>query len=260
MIDNVMEPGEALNSRRIAINQFFMDHARAWELFMATLAINSVAVGLLVVEDNDQTLLVSIEWILTLGFSFEYAIRLWAAPNRFHYFKHHLIDLVSIIPPIRGARLLRLLRLLRVASELSSVLSSSRLSAQRKLIGKVALFWLAVVSISSVGMYLAESAENPSVRSIFDAFWWAVVTITTVGYGDVSPVTVEGRLAAGVLMILGIVLFSFLTAALTSAIGSAGESKGTVTARIQELEGLREKYLISEEEYAQLRSQLLGEL
>lgn len=227
---------------------------------MAALAIISVAVGLLVVDGNDQTLLVSIEWVLTVFFSLEYAIRLWAAPNRILYFKHHLIDLISIIPPIRGARLLRLLRLLRVASELSSVLSSSRLSSQRKLIGKVALFWLAVVIISSLGMYLAESAENPSVKTIFDAFWWAVVTITTVGYGDVSPVTVEGRLAAGVLMILGIVLFSFLTAALTSAIGSAGESKGSVTARLHELEGLRQKNLISEDDYAQVRSRLLGEL
>ena len=227
---------------------------------MATLAIVSVGVGLLVVEGNDQSLLISIEWILTLGFTSEYAIRLWAAPDRLHYFKSHLIDLVSILPPIRGVRLLRLLRLLRVASELSSVLSSSRLSAQRKLIGKVALFWLAVVSISSLGMYMAESPRNPSVSTFFDAIWWAVVTITTVGYGDVSPVTVEGRLAASVLMILGIVLFSFLTAALTSAIGSVGESKESVTVRLQELEGLREKSLISEEEFTQKRAQLLGEL
>jgi len=260
MSGDMMPRGLKQRSPRLAINQFFLDHARAWEIFMALLAVVSVAVGLLVVEDSNQPLLIALEWALTVGFSLEYALRLWASPDRVHYFKNHLIDLVSIIPPIRGARLLRLLRLLRVASELSSALSSSRLSTQRKLIGKVALFWLAVVSISSIGMYLAESAENPSVRTIFDAFWWAVVTITTVGYGDVSPVTVEGRLAAGVLMILGIVLFSFLTAALTSAMASAGEVKGNVTARLEELENLREKSLISEDEYMQMRSQLLGEL
>ncbi len=248
------------HSVRNATDQFFVVHAQAWELLMAFLAVSSVAVGLLVVESDEQSLLLLLEWGLTITFVLEYGLRLWAAPNRAHYFRHHLIDLISIIPPVRGARLLRLLRLLRVASELSRVVSSSRISAQGKLIGKVALFWLAVVAISSIGMYLAETAENPNVKSIYDALWWAVVTITTVGYGDVSPVTAEGRLAAGVLMVLGIVLFSFLTATLTSAMANSPEVEKSVPLRLNELEGLRNQKMITEGEYVEARAKILKDL
>jgi voltage-gated potassium channel len=128
------------------------------------------------------------------------------------------------------------------------------------MLGTVALFWVAVVAISSLGMYLAESAVNPNVKSIFDALWWAIVTITTVGYGDVSPVTSEGRLAAGVLMVLGIVLFSTLTAAITSALTSASEVKQSARERLEALEGLRETTRITDLEYFEARVQILRDL
>lgn len=245
---------------RVEIDRFFAAHVRSWELFMALLAITSVVIGVLVVEGLGPSELIVIEYGLTALFCIEYGVRLWAAPNRLQYLRGHWIDLISIIPPIRGARLLRLLRLLRVASELSRLVSQSRLSAQRKVIVRVALFWLAVVIISAIGMYLAEQAENENVNSVFDSLWWAIVTITTVGYGDVSPVTVEGRLAAGVLMVLGIVLFSFLTAALTSALTSPQENARSVTLRLQELEGLRAQSLVSTQEYEEFRTRLLKEL
>lgn len=247
-------------TRRVEVNAFIERHATAWELTMAFFAVVSVAVGLVAVGTSEPPVLIAIEWGLTFVFCIEYGLRLWASSNRGYYFRHHLIDLISIIPPVRGARLLRLLRLLRVASDLSRVLSNSRLSSQRKMLGTVALFWVAVVAISSLGMYLAESAVNPNVKSIFDALWWAIVTITTVGYGDVSPVTSEGRLAAGVLMVLGIVLFSTLTAAITSALTSASEVKQSARERLEALEGLRETTRITDLEYFEARVQILRDL
>jgi len=248
------------SSRRADVNDFIARNATVWELSMAVLAISSVIVGLVAAQASEPPVLVAIEWLFTIVFCAEYGLRLWAAPVRGHYFRHHLIDLISIIPPVRGARLLRLLRLLRVASDLSRVLSSSHLSAQRKLLGKVALFWFAVVAISSLGMYLAESAVNPNVKSIFDALWWAIVTITTVGYGDVSPITAEGRLAAGVLMVLGIVLFSTLTAAITSALTSSTEVQKSVSDRLDELEALSRTSKISVQEHAESRAKILQDL
>ena len=225
---------------------------------MAGLAMISVAIGLGASQLGEPDALVAMEWVLTGVFSVEYGIRLWAAPSRAKYFKSALLDLISILPPVRGARLLRLLRLLRVASDLNSALGTTRLGTQALTIVRIAVMWVAVVVISALGMYLAEFGQNPNVHSIWDALWWAVVTITTVGYGDVSPATTEGRLAAGVLMILGIAFFSFLTATFTAALTSSPNTVSlSLQQRLEELNRLRKKGLITTAEHARSRRRLL---
>jgi voltage-gated potassium channel len=244
--------------RRQYVQSFIARHLRAWELSMAALAMISVAIGLGASQLGEPDTLVAMEWLLTGVFMVEYGIRLWAAPSRVKYFKSALLDLISILPPVRGARLLRLLRLLRVASDLNSALGTTRLGAQSLMIIRIAVVWVAVVVTSALGMYLAEFGQNPNVNSIWDALWWAVVTITTVGYGDVSPATTEGRLAAGVLMILGIAFFSFLTATFTAALTS-GPTTGSASLeqRLVELKSLRKKGLITQTEHARSRKHLL---
>jgi len=245
---------------RSQIYGWISEHLRAWELVMAGLALLSVGIGIAASQLGEPDVLVSVEWILTGVFAFEYVLRLWSAPNRYNYFKFSLIDLISILPPVRGARLLRLLRLLRVASDLSKALGTTQLSARALTIARIALMWVAVVAISALGMFLAESGENPNVRDIWDALWWAVVTITTVGYGDVSPATAEGRLAAGVLMVLGITFFSFLTATFTAALtATTSAEQSNLEARIAELNRLRAKGLISIGEYKRSRKRILAQ-
>ena len=245
-------------NRRKATHSFIMRHLRAWELIMAGLALLSVAVGVSASQLGEPDVLVNIEWALTGVFLLEYGVRLWAAPSRVKYFKSAIVDLISILPPVRGARLLRLLRLLRVASALNLALGTTRLGAQSLTILRIAVIWIAVVVISALGMYLAEFGENPNVKSFWDALWWAVVTITTVGYGDVSPATAEGRLAAGVLMVLGIAFFSFLTATFTSALTANPVTPSTsLERRLTELRSLQKKNLISGAEYARMRKHLL---
>jgi len=243
---------------RSRINGWIDRHLRAWELVMAGLALLSVVIGIAASQLGEPDALVSAEWLLTGVFAFEYGLRLWSAPNRFTYFKYSLIDLISILPPVRGARLLRLLRLLRVASDLNKALGTTQLSSRALTITRIAIMWLAVVVISALGMYLAEYEQNPNVRTIWDALWWAVVTITTVGYGDVSPATTEGRLAAGVLMVLGIAFFSFLTATFTAALTtSPNVDSTTLESRLKKLETLRRKSLITAIEHARARKRLL---
>jgi voltage-gated potassium channel len=247
-------------NRSIAFS-FVERHLRAWELTMAGLTILSVATGILASQLGEPEILVGAEWALTIVFVAEYSFRLWAAPNRARYFKSALLDLVSLIPPVRGARLLRLVRLLRVASALNFALGTTQLRTQTKVILRIAVLWIVVVVISALGMYLAESGSNPNVTSLWDAIWWAVVTITTVGYGDVSPATSEGRIAAGVLMVLGITFFSFLTASITAALASSTNSENLgATERLKTAEDLLRKNQISEDEYSSIRKKILSEV
>ncbi len=69
---------------------------------------------------------------------------------------------------------------------------------------------------AATALYIAEAGVNENIQTPLDALWWGVVTLTTVGYGDVFPVTPEGRLAGGALMIVGITLFAAITGTITS--------------------------------------------
>jgi len=80
----------------------------------------------------------------------------------------------------------------------------------------VALTTAVIVTLGAIGIFTVEHGANPNITGIGDAFWWAIVTVTTVGYGDVSPMTVEGRLIAIVLMIVGIGFIGVFTATITS--------------------------------------------
>jgi voltage-gated potassium channel len=75
---------------------------------------------------------------------------------------------------------------------------------------------IAVVFIGALGIFIFESGSNKTIGSFGDALWWAVVTATTVGYGDVSPVTIEGRMIAVVLMLTGIGVIGIFTATIAS--------------------------------------------
>jgi voltage-gated potassium channel len=109
---------------------------------------------------------------------------------------------------------------------------------------------------------LAARGINKAIESPFDALWWGVVTLSTVGYGDVYPITPEGRLAAMVLMILGIALFSAITATIASYLITTGErpdaSKGgRLVEEIERLATLREQGSLTEDEFTSAKARLL---
>ena len=252
---------EAGTSRTRA-QRFVELHLRAWELTFAVLAISSVLIGLTADEGSEGGSWIGIEWALTGVFAAEYIFRVWAAPSRWDYIKSNPLDLVSIIPPVRGARLLRLVRLLRVASDLGSVLETSQWKKRTIVIGRIALVWVAVLIISALGLYWAEQGENDKILNLGDAAWWAIATMTTVGYGDVYPITGEGRIAAGILMVLGIAFFSFLTATLTASIASdeAPPTTEALSTRLENIAALERSGTITSREAAAQRERVLKEL
>ena len=240
---------------------FIQRHEIAWELFFAALAVLFVGMAFIPVApgSSEEATLETLEWIITGVFILEFGSRLWAAPSRSAYVRAHIVDLISCIPPARWLRWFRLLRLLRLVRAFAgvgrAVTSIDRLARHRGLVWLV-VAWSAVMLLCSVGLYAAENGVNAAVRSPLDALWWGVTTMTTVGYGDVIPVTTEGRIAAGILMVLGIGLYSAITATVTSFL-IAGPS----TDLADQLERLATLHLdgrLTDDEYLQAKASLIS--
>ena len=182
------------------------------------------------------------EWFFTVIFTIEYVLRLWTVAHARSYAFSFLgiIDLLSIMPTylsafysgsqslavVRGIRLLRvfrvfkLVRFVREGSELAAALYASR--------RKITVFVSGVICIAVIFgtvMYLIESDES-GFTSIPTSIYWAIVTMTTVGYGDVAPSTALGRLLSGILMILG---YSMIV--VPTGIVSAEIARGDFSAR-----------------------------
>ena len=136
-------------------------------------------------------------------------------------------------------RLLRLLRLVRAFAGIYRAGLHLNALARHKGFAWLLLAWLGVMALCSAWMYVAERGLNKAIESPFDALWWGVVTLTTVGYGDVYPVTTEGRIAAMALMLLGIGLFGAITATITSYLMTSDGHHGSRALVVDDSNGWR---------------------
>ncbi|SMC09763.1 ion transporter [Nitratiruptor tergarcus] len=132
-----------------------------------------------------------------------------------------IIDLLAIIPSYREVRILRIFVLFRVFKLLRysqnithffQVLSSKKIELYTLL-----LLVAFVVLVSGISLYVFEEQKNPAISTLFDAFYWSLVTISTVGYGDITPQTAEGRSITLVIILVGVGLISFATSIIVSA-------------------------------------------
>jgi voltage-gated potassium channel len=250
---------------RDRFNAFVHRHEIAWELGMGLLAILYVAVGFALDDPaaGELALLVPLETALTVVFIAEFASRFGASRDRGGYLRGHWIDLVALIPVARGLRIARLLRVLRLtrffASTYRAVVRAERMRGAHG-IALVAVAWAAVTAICCIAFYAVESDVNTALRTPLDAAWWGVTTITTVGYGDISPVTQEGRLVASALMLVGIGLFGAITAIVTNTLlaASGGNVSTAPLVDLERLAGLRSSEAISDEEFEATKIKLLA--
>ncbi|WP_260760372.1 potassium channel family protein [Mycobacterium sp. SMC-4] len=146
------------------------------------------------------------------SFAVDYVVRLALATDRWRWFYRHLFDLAIVALPL--LRPLRLLRLVTLIAVLQRVVGDA-------IRGKVVLYTVTgavlLVYVASLAVLQAERRQpDADITSFGDALWWAMTTITTVGYGDVTPVSTTGRVIAAVLMIGGISLVGSITATLAS--------------------------------------------
>jgi len=235
---------------------FIARHEAAWELTFAFLAVVFVVVGFA----EDFSLAIAIDLGLTAVFIAEFSSRLAASYDRRGYLRGHWIDVIALIPTVRGVRILRLVRLLRLVRAFAGIgraLTTLEQLARHR--GLVWLFtaWAAVMIVCSLALYAAENGVNAAVTSPLDALWWGISTMTTVGYGDVTPVTPEGRIAATVLMVLGIGLFSAVTATVTSFLIHSEPDPLDELARLGDL---RDRGLLTPEEFERARARIAGQV
>jgi voltage-gated potassium channel len=244
-----VEGGRSIRGRYL---RFVARHEARWELTFAALAILYVAVGFA----DDSSLVATLDFVLTAIFAVEFVSRLVASFDRVAYLRGHWIDALALIPAVRGVRVLRLLRLLRLIRAFAGVARAlntvERMANHRGLIWLLAA-WSAVMVVCSLALYAAENGANEAIASPLDAMWWGITTMTTVGYGDVVPKTPEGRVAATVLMVLGIGLFSAVTATVTSFLL---EHDRDPLDQLSRLGDLRDRGLVTDAEFLRTRQQL----
>lgn len=173
-----------------------------------------------------------LEWMFTILFTLEYAARIYSSPNRWHYIKsaYGIVDLLSILPSYLGLyfsdipyllviRLLRVLRIFRVLKlvhylDEANVLIRALFQARRK----ISVFFFVIVIFATIFgsiMFVVEGPEN-GFTSIPRSIYWTIVTITTVGYGDITPQTPLGQVVASLAMLTGYSIIAVPTGIVTA--------------------------------------------
>ncbi len=172
------------------------------------------------VHANIRWVLKGVEWLLTIIFTLEYYLRIYCLnrPWKYIFSFYGIIDFLSIFPAylsllipatqtLTVLRMLRTLRIFRIFNMQRFLQESFRLlNAIRRSVAKILIFMLfvfiAAIILGAI-VYMFESGKNPAMSNIPKAIYWAVVTITTVGYGDISPVTPMGQFISMIVMLLG---------------------------------------------------------
>lgn len=160
------------------------------------------------ISSSTQSKLELIQWVSWLGFATDLFANIVNAKDKKSYIRKHPLEVMAVFLPF-----LRPLRLLRLLSFGSMVLSKVSVGRSVNISFKVALtsFFLAYVAAVQITI-IERPLQSSNIKTFGDGFWWALTTVTTVGYGDKFPVSTEGRFIAFCLMLLGISLLGVLTA------------------------------------------------
>ncbi len=172
------------------------------------------------IDNKYHAVLDSVEWVVTILFSLEYIARIISVkkPSQYIFSFYGVIDLLSTIPKylaiifagthalvaLRALRLLRIFRILKLVQFLGA--SNNLVKALKASRAKISVFLFVVVILAVIlgtVMYLVEGNSDSGFTSIPTSIYWTIVTLTTVGYGDIAPVTALGQLIASIIMILG---------------------------------------------------------
>ena len=164
------------------------------------------------ISDSTSRYLSLIQWVCWLAFAVDLIFGIWKSKNKKEYLKRHPLELAAVLLPF-----LRPLRLMRVISFGSLALQKVAIGRQLGITVKVAVSAVFISYIAAIQITISErTVEGSNIKTFSDGLWWAVTTVTTVGYGDRYPTTTEGRFLAVLLMINGISLVGVITASVAA--------------------------------------------
>jgi len=191
--------------------------SRYWENLLTVLALVylsafSYPAFVSEISTTTQNRLEIIQWSTWTLFAVDVLYGIYRADNRKDYLKSHPLEILSI-----GLPFLRPLRLLRVVSFGALVIQKIAVGRQLAITLKVFLFSILVAYIAAIQITITErEADSSNIKNFGDGLWWAITTITTVGYGDRFPTTSTGRILAVGLMLVGISLMGVITASVAA--------------------------------------------
>jgi voltage-gated potassium channel len=224
---------------------------RVWDLFLAGLSlmvILGVALDLVLEIDHEtKQLLLVADSAVCLVFLSDFVWRLATTRDRAAYMRWGWVDLVSSIPVVdtlRWGRLLQIVRVLRAIRSARHLVRVARKGQAFTVLLAVVLGCFVLALAGSITMlHFEKNAPGSTIHTKQDAFWWSLVTMATVGYGDCYPVTGPGRIVAVVLMFTGIGLFGTLTAFLSTRLlrPAMREEERELSAVLAKLETLEKK-------------------
>jgi voltage-gated potassium channel len=231
-----------LTTREKWHRRFFDPHSReghqfeilvTWMIILSVTTVTLETVNHL--DERHATLFEGIEWVFTILFTLEFLLRLYTAPDRIKYVTSFfgLVDILSILPTYIGIfipgkqslliiRILRLLRMFRIfkmghfVNEGSVVISALRAS-KVKIVVFITFILICSVFMGAL-MYMIEQDVNRNIQNIPEGIYWAIVTLTTVGYGDAIPITPTGKMLATIVMIMGYGVIAVPTGIVTAEI------------------------------------------
>lgn len=190
-------------------------------------------------KPQTQTTLRAIEIFCVVVFTIEYILRIYVADSKpkFIFSFFGLIDLVAILPfylsfgvDLRSLRALRFLRLFRILKLVRYNRAMNHFARAIKSAKEEILLFIVItlmlIYFSAVGIYYFENEAQPEhFTSIFDSLWWAIITLTTVGYGDVYPITVGGKVFTFFILMIGLGIVAIPTGIISSALTRSVDKK-----------------------------------
>ncbi len=236
--------------RRAQLLQRF-EEATEWPLlFLALLMIPLLGVPLAFDVDSDTDLAIEgVSYIIWGVFAAELSIRTFLSEKRIRYLIRHWYDVLIVVVPFlrplriaRSARAARLLKLGRLMPFVARIWTSTQSLMRHRGLQWIVLAGGAVVFAGAGGVLVFENEAGGGLDDYGTALWWAMATVTTVGYGDSVPVTPEGRGVAVLLMLVGIAFFTWVTANIAAFLVEfgGGEVQGVTThdlmAKLEEME------------------------